>query len=785
MSLAPVFLCCFFLGPLASPKKITHVVREAGEWRLSGRHRKARAILRRACPKGGGFADCPSIFYHRGAALLAARLERELRRPEVAAALLEKHLSVKKRKRGKGAHAAGKATASALPRPASLKWLCVLELARSRSEAGRPKAAAAALWKLREKRQSFFWFQGMRLQGEALAKAGEGRQSAAAYVELADRIRHQELRGRFRFHGAEALLTHGHREAARPLLKKVLVDEASSSWAAHALPLWKKTYGRDLKLSVKKRRWRARRLLSGFHIEEAVKAYQGLVASKEGKGALQDRYGLARALLYAGRYKEGIEVARALYKEGYRKKKTGSLVRSFLRRLGRFGDVARFFSALSKRAGDPTKKANLLVSAADAWLEGGSYTKAHKLLKTVVGPKTGGKLGFVSAYLSMKVGKTARALKRFKRLSRSGGWRRAGRYWAGVCNLKLKQKQKAIRLFTDVARRRRAGYYGLLSRARLKALGQVTTADSSAMTRYMPILKRTPRRAVSILLKQPCGAQAFCPLQVLGWATRLGLLGEARRALRWFVSCLEGRGRRSLDRRPLSRNEYWLHQGCPTRTDLGRWTKDKVERRRVLSAVVRVARWADDEAMARRFLRELKAPLRSTPLPLERHIRSEHGAWGVRPSWIWSVMRVESAYNPMVLSWVGAMGFMQIMPHTARRIARALGVSPFDTSMLFRREMNIHFGAWYLGQLLVRFRGQLSLALAGYNGGPHNVALWLKLKGELPLDEFVEEIPFSETRRYVKKTLRWIWRYSFMTGDKVSDLVSLEMDSVQEDNIDF
>ena len=124
-------------------------------------------------------------------------------------------------------------------------------------------------------------------------------------------------------------------------------------------------------------------------------------------------------------------------------------------------------------------------------------------------------------------------------------------------------------------------------------------------------------------------------------------------------------------------------------------------------------------------------------------------------------------------------------PHTARKVAKALGVSPFDTSMLFRREMNIRFGAWYLGQLVVRFRGQLPLALAGYNGGPHNVALWLNLKGALPLDEFVEEIPFSETRRYVKKTLRWIWRYSLKTGDQVSDLISLRVDRVQEDNIDF
>jgi soluble lytic murein transglycosylase len=157
----------------------------------------------------------------------------------------------------------------------------------------------------------------------------------------------------------------------------------------------------------------------------------------------------------------------------------------------------------------------------------------------------------------------------------------------------------------------------------------------------------------------------------------------------------------------------------------------------------------------------------------------------LRPSWLWGVMRVESDFDPLAISWVGARGLMQLMPHTARRVAHALEQKEFDLSQLADREKNLHFGGWYLGQLIVKFQQQLPLALAGYNGGPHNVSTWLELKENLPVDEFVEEIPFSQTRRYVKKVLAWALRYGLRTGDPVDDLVRLDMDPKVSDNIDF
>ncbi|MEO2163688.1 MAG: transglycosylase SLT domain-containing protein, partial [bacterium] len=71
-------------------------------------------------------------------------------------------------------------------------------------------------------------------------------------------------------------------------------------------------------------------------------------------------------------------------------------------------------------------------------------------------------------------------------------------------------------------------------------------------------------------------------------------------------------------------------------------------------------------------------------------------------------------------------------------------------------ETSIRHGAWYFARLIEKFKGQEPLAIASYNGGPHNVQMWLKHKAHIPLDEFVEEIPFNQARRYTKRVLRYL-----------------------------
>ncbi len=131
-------------------------------------------------------------------------------------------------------------------------------------------------------------------------------------------------------------------------------------------------------------------------------------------------------------------------------------------------------------------------------------------------------------------------------------------------------------------------------------------------------------------------------------------------------------------------------------------------------------------------------------------------------SFTWAIMREESHFKVSSRSWVGARGLMQIMPSTGRKIARRLHLKHFHPKQLYQPQTNIMMGCWYLGELLKKFEGNVMLAAASYNAGPHRVAAWLQFRNSLDADEFVEEIPFQETRKYVKRVFRSYMIYNFL-----------------------
>jgi soluble lytic murein transglycosylase len=127
---------------------------------------------------------------------------------------------------------------------------------------------------------------------------------------------------------------------------------------------------------------------------------------------------------------------------------------------------------------------------------------------------------------------------------------------------------------------------------------------------------------------------------------------------------------------------------------------------------------------------------------------------GVDPNLLLAVMRVESAYQKHIVSYAGAVGLMQIMPRTGQLIAHALGHDDFSPANLLDPALNLDFAAWYLASLIRRFDGHLPLAIAAYNGGPHNVRRWIQESAlGTPLDVLLERIPFTQTHRYVRKVL--------------------------------
>jgi soluble lytic murein transglycosylase len=127
------------------------------------------------------------------------------------------------------------------------------------------------------------------------------------------------------------------------------------------------------------------------------------------------------------------------------------------------------------------------------------------------------------------------------------------------------------------------------------------------------------------------------------------------------------------------------------------------------------------------------------PLDYRAVVRDRARANGVDPALLAAVIYQESKFHPSARSTSGAIGLMQLRPATAKGIALRTGGTAFRISDLTNPAINIRYGAWYLGNLLRKYR-QESLALAAYNAGPGNVDRWLKAG---------DPIQFPETRTYV------------------------------------
>ncbi len=145
--------------------------------------------------------------------------------------------------------------------------------------------------------------------------------------------------------------------------------------------------------------------------------------------------------------------------------------------------------------------------------------------------------------------------------------------------------------------------------------------------------------------------------------------------------------------------------------------------------------------------------------------------YGLDPNLLLAVMRTESVYQKSIVSYAGAIGLMQIMPRTGQLIAHAIGHTDFTPADLLNPKTNLEFAAWYLASLIRRFDGHLPLAIAAYNGGPHNVRRWMQDHNEsIPLDALLERIPFSQTHRYVRRVLVNYEAYRIQQGLEMQPL---------------
>lgn len=131
-------------------------------------------------------------------------------------------------------------------------------------------------------------------------------------------------------------------------------------------------------------------------------------------------------------------------------------------------------------------------------------------------------------------------------------------------------------------------------------------------------------------------------------------------------------------------------------------------------------------------------------------VESEARRNRIDSSWVYGVIRRESAWREDVVSPAGAVGLMQLMPATAKSVAKKVGMRKPSRAQLTEAPRNIRLGAAYLREVLDQYHDNEILATASYNAGPHRVKAWLPELATLPSDVWVDTIPFDETRAYVK-----------------------------------
>jgi len=126
---------------------------------------------------------------------------------------------------------------------------------------------------------------------------------------------------------------------------------------------------------------------------------------------------------------------------------------------------------------------------------------------------------------------------------------------------------------------------------------------------------------------------------------------------------------------------------------------------------------------------------------------------GLDPFLVASLIRQESEFNAAAISRANAIGLMQLLPSVGRKMAREAKVPRYNTAMLLEPSTNVELGTRYLRQLLEKYNGTVEYALAAYNAGADRVDSW-RNHHYRDIQEFVEDIPFTETRDYVQAVLR-------------------------------
>ena len=158
------------------------------------------------------------------------------------------------------------------------------------------------------------------------------------------------------------------------------------------------------------------------------------------------------------------------------------------------------------------------------------------------------------------------------------------------------------------------------------------------------------------------------------------------------------------------------------------------------------------------------------PLLYQDQIFTEARNSGIDPAWVYGLIRQESAFMVDVRSHAGALGLMQLMPATAREVAKEIKSRIRIPVDVLKPDTNLRLGITYLSGRYQQFNQNAVLATAAYNAGPHRVSRWLPEESPVTADRWIGSIPYNETRKYVKRVLTYTAIYEQRLGKEPTRL---------------
>jgi soluble lytic murein transglycosylase len=283
-------------------------------------------------------------------------------------------------------------------------------------------------------------------------------------------------------------------------------------------------------------------------------------------------------------------------------------------------------------------------------------------------------------------------------------------YWAGRSRAALGQVGRARQLFEETVQRYKAAYHGLRAR--------------DALSRLPPVAPPTPVPVMDATADPEPGVPD-APAARIRQLLLLDRLDEAQDELEALPYTRQGQA-----------TIAWID-----------WRRGRL-RPAIIAMKKAYPEWIGEAG--ERLPPEVWRIL--FPLKFEDALRAKATQEGIDPSLVAALILQESTFDADALSRAGARGLMQVIPATGRKLARDLRV-PYRSAALHDPGTSLNFGTHYLRQMSDTFEGQVERVLAAYNAGPHRVDAWTAARHDIPAEEFIESIPFNETRYYVMVVL--------------------------------